>query len=106
MCRLLRMIPLAGFMLLLPIATLAEDKDAKLTLKTRGWVGAVAFAPRVDFLASGGADRSIQLWTPDGKRGGKLDGHGDYVCSLAWGNEFVTLASGSYDRTAIIWDVS
>ena len=59
-------------------------------------------------LASSGATGNIILW--DVARGQPLNssliGHTDVVHGLVFGPDSQTLASGSQDRTIILWDVS
>ncbi len=54
-------------------------------------------------LASGSLDRTIRLWSADGRPLGVLTGHTDSVRSLAWSPDGRTLASGSLDTTIRLW---
>ena len=56
-------------------------------------------------LASAGRDGSIWLWDlATGQEVARLDGHTNYVFSLAFSPDGASLASGSGDDTVRIWD--
>ena len=57
-------------------------------------------------LATAGVDRTIKLWNAEGKEQGTLAGHKDWITSVAFSSDGTQLISGSYDRTAKIWDVA
>lgn len=70
-----------------------------------GWVGAVAYAPGGQTLATGASDASVQLWDSATRRLTRtLSGHEDAVCALAFHPAGGTLASGSFDQTVRLWD--
>ncbi|MFM6250725.1 MAG: WD40 repeat domain-containing protein, partial [Dolichospermum sp.] len=52
-------------------------------------------------------DKTIKIW--DGRTGNllrTLSGHSNWVWSVAWSPDGRTLASGSWDNTIKIWQVS
>src|SRR5262249_23174410 len=56
-------------------------------------------------VASGGRDRAILLWdVATGAEVARLQGHTNYVFSLAFSPDGNTLASGSGDFTVRLWD--
>jgi WD40 repeat protein/predicted ATP-binding protein involved in virulence len=66
-----------------------------------------AWSPNGRILASGSADKSVNLWNPaDGRLIRKLKNHSDAVVCLAWSPDGNLIASGSYDDSIVIWDES
>jgi len=50
-------------------------------------------------------DNTIKIWTLKGTLLATLSGHNGGVLSVAFTPDGKTLASGSYDETAIVWDL-
>ncbi len=69
-------------------------------------VACLAFSPTGDTLASGGWDRTIQLWNVKSRKiTATLRQHAHTVSSLAFSPDGKTLASGSYDYKVKLWDI-
>lgn len=67
----------------------------------------IAVSPKNDILAIGEKNGTILLM--DLKTGNQLDtlqGHSDWVCSLAFNPKGTMLLSGSHDGTAQLWDIT
>ncbi len=67
----------------------------------------LAFSPDGKFVATGSADKKIELWDiATGRSLKMLTGHANYVSSLVFSPDSKTLFSGSGDRTIKLWDIT
>ena len=111
------------------LATGSVDRTARLwdlkgnqLIKFSGhqdWVTSVSFSPNGEYLATGSYDRTARLWdlkgylTPPnpmalvrgGNEGVVFSGHQHWVSSVSFSPNGEYLATGSYDRTARLWDL-
>jgi WD40 repeat protein len=72
----------------------------------RSGLRTLAISPDGKCLATGGWNKSVDLWQAEtGTRTGTLVGHDGVVTSLAFGRDGKHLLSGSTDKTARLWDV-
>ena len=63
------------------------------------WHGAL----KGEQIASG-SNKEVFIWDSTGKKISQLEGHSSWVNSVAWSPSEDQLASGSDDKTAIVWD--
>ena len=67
----------------------------------------MAFSPDGTRLASGSEDETVRLWdVASGEPTTTLEGHTDWVLSVAFSPDGTRLASGSWDGTILLWDVA
>src|SRR6266480_610756 len=76
----------------------------------RGHIGpvyAIAWAPKGLHIASGGADKTVQVWDANtGKRLVTYTGHIGSVLSVTWSLDNTRIASGSADNTVQVWNAA
>ncbi|MBD1828601.1 AAA-like domain-containing protein [Microcoleus vaginatus GB1-A2] len=64
----------------------------------------VAIAPNNQIIASASKDKTVKLWSTDGKLLRTLTGHTDEVDSIAFSPDSQTIASASKDQTIKLWN--
>jgi WD40 repeat protein len=74
-----------------------------VTLEHPGGVINLSWNPDGTYLASAGYDRSVRLWSNDGRQARQWLEHAAAVRDLAWNADGTLLASASDDRTIKIW---
>jgi WD40 repeat protein len=97
------------------LATSCEDSKVRiwhinysdnkpLEIPCNGWIWSITFSPDSRFLAGGGGDNLLHLWSSnDGKSIWSLKGHQEKIFSVAFSNGRV--ATGSSDKTICLWDI-
>ncbi len=66
----------------------------------------IAFSADGQLIASASRDKTIKIWSMDGKNIATLTGHNDAISNLSFSADGKFLASGSWDGTAKIWRIS
>ncbi|KIJ08478.1 hypothetical protein PAXINDRAFT_50146, partial [Paxillus involutus ATCC 200175] len=87
-----------------------EDGDevrTRMAMKKEGLMYTVAASNDGQLTASGGSTSTITIWnaTTDEKVV-ELEGHSDWVRSLAFSPDSTRVASGSFDGTVIVWSTT
>jgi hypothetical protein len=82
------------------------DDSLRVLVGHRAPLRTAAFSPDGKLLATGGSDKTVQVWEVDtGKRLAVLEGHTDSILALSWSGDGKILASASKDRSIRIWGV-
>jgi len=71
----------------------------------RDEVKSVTFSPDGNMIASGGGDKSIKLWKPDGTLIATINGHSDKIWQIVFSADGQTIASVSKDKTIKLWRI-
>ena len=66
-------------------------------------LNAVTFSPDGQLLAAASDDKTVKLWTADGKLLKTLRGHSNWVLDVSFSPDSQMLASASYDNTIKLW---
>lgn len=66
-------------------------------------IWSVAFHPQGNLIASASVDKTIKLWSRNGKLQKTLKGHTESVSRISFSPDGKNLASASHDRTIKIW---
>jgi tricorn protease-like protein len=85
------------------------DDEAKQTKTIGGFGGPVfrlALSPDGKTLAACSSDKTVRLFEPGGKAIKTLEGHKDWVYTLAFAKDGARLASGGWDGEVRVWNVA
>lgn len=83
------------------------DADGKQTRSIDGFGGSVfalMFTPDGQNLLAAGADKTVRVFSDKGSSVRKLEGHADWIYSLAVSRDGKTIASGSWDGQVRLWN--
>jgi len=87
----------------LPISSPVKSTILTYSEHTRE-VRSIAWSPNGHYIASGGDDRTVQVWEADsGKQILTHRGHSDWVLGIAWSPDGRYIASGGIDQTVQVW---
>jgi WD40 repeat protein len=96
----------AGWWLLsTPTIKPADPIDHTLLTNYSAGVNCLAWSPDGKVIATGSNDKTVRLWSSNGKALNTLSGHTEAVQSLAWSPDSKILATGSEDATIRLWSV-
>lgn len=97
---------LAGACVFGPPALRGQESLLTKSLGNSRIIYSVAFSPDGKFIASGGVDNTLKLWSLEGGSAVKtFKGHRNFVNSVAFSPDGRKLASASEDGTVKIWDI-
>ncbi|KAL6066503.1 Telomerase protein component 1 [Balamuthia mandrillaris] len=82
-------------------ATLSNDEQKK---KHKKMIRALHFCSAKDILATGSWDKTVKIWTKDGRLLSTISGHAKRVNACRFSPDGSKLASGSMDSTLKVWD--
>lgn len=69
------------------------------------WMTTARWSPNGMQIASGGADKTVQIWSPDTVESFyTYRGHSDIVLAAEWSSNGMRIASSGNDATAQVWD--
>jgi len=85
------------------------DSEAKAIREIGGFGGTVfklRFAPDGKNLLACGADKNVAVFTDKGSQVRRMQGHQDWIYSLAISRDGKTVASGGWDGEVLLWNLA
>lgn len=81
-----------------------SSHDGTIPFRTTNTIYALAWSPDRHFIASGGHDRTVQVWkATTGVNTFSYHGHSGGVIIVSWSPDGQAIASASLDRTIQVW---
>jgi hypothetical protein len=81
-----------------------KKKGDPIRIKSSAYVTSIAIQPETGVIAAGCGNSSFKLWNWE-EGSAHFTGHTDVVAAVAFAPKGNQLATGSYDKSAIIWDL-
>ncbi len=83
-----------------------RKKSDPASIEMPDWVSCLAIHPGTPWLAAGCGDNTVRLWNCETLKPMKvLKGHADRITAVAFSNLGTYVVTGSYDKTARVWDL-
>ena len=86
--------------------TIYQLQEGNRLKKNSGWIIQVQLSPDNKKIASVSKDKTVKLWSREGKLLNTLKSDNYEINSISFSPDGKTIASGSHDGTVTLWDIS